>query len=198
MKPLLALLGCLAVVACGPPSSAASAKVTVLNPGKGDPLVTAINHGLGSRYTFGLVEGGRLTPVVDASYTRKITLTQGPEVVVYSTELEDIFIEPTAEGEYVWGGSSGVVVAPVLSIKLPLKQDLEWETADENGVPFYHYRVEAQERVDVPAGTFLAARTLQLNLRSSTAVTRWYAEEVGLVQRENSLLLRYELTREAP
>jgi hypothetical protein len=191
-------LACCFGAACGPPSSASSAKVTVVDPGYGEPFVAAINHGLGSRYTFGVVEAGRLAPVVDASYTRTITLTQGPQVVVYSTALEDIFIEPTAEGEYVWGGSSGLVQMPVLSIKLPLKQDLEWETADENGVPFYHYRVEAQERVDVPAGTFLAARTVQLNLRTSVAVTRWYAEEVGLVQRDNSLLLRYELTRETP
>ncbi len=109
-----------------------------------------------------------------------------------------MFLETKPEGEFVWGGSSDLSSGGILQIKLPLKQDLEWETADEKGTPWYRYRVEAIERIDTPAGTFTTARTLQLNLRDSSSVTRWYADEVGLVQRNNSVLLRYQLTREAP
>ncbi len=184
------------LAACGP--GAGNAKYVIINGGTGDDVVKTINTTVGSRYTFGLVQDQVLRGLgADSAYTRRTTLSQGPEVVVYSTTDEDVYLEPTADGQLTWGGSSGVLASAILSIKLPLKQDLEWETYDEKGVAFYRYRVEAVERVDVPAGTFLTARTVQLNLRTSTSVTRWYADEVGLVQRSNSLLLAYELNRSA-
>jgi hypothetical protein len=185
------------VMACGP--GAGNARYVIVNAGKGDDIVKTINTTVGSRFTFGLVQDQLLRGLgADSAYTRRITLSQGPEVVVYSTSDEDVYVEPTPDGQLTWGGSGGVQPSGILSIKLPLRQDLEWETYDEKGVPWYHYQVEAVERVDVPAGTFLAARTIQLNLRTSTSVTRWYADEVGLVQRSNSLLLAYELNRSAP
>lgn len=188
-------------LACGPgPGGAGKAKFTILNEGKGDPVVTKINRQIGSRFSFALLQMGKLQGLgADTFYTKNITLDQGANVVVYSTPDEDVYIESASEGDFIWGGSSGVLTAPQLNVRLPLKQDSEWETADENGVPFYRFRVEAIERIDVPAGTFMAARTLQINLKGGGApVTRWYAEEVGLVQRNESILLRYELNRGAP
>lgn len=194
MKRALLLL---AACACGPGSG--GARYAIVNPGTGEAIVSTINTVIGSRFTFGLLINQQLQGLgADSAYTRHVTLSSGPEVVVYSTPDEDVFIEPTADGQLTWGGTSGVLPSAILSIKLPLKQDLEWETYDEKGVAFYHYRVEAVERVDVPAGTFVTARTLQLNLRTSTSVTRWYADEVGLVQRSDSLLLAYELNRSSP
>jgi hypothetical protein len=190
-----ACLVLLLLCACG----SGVGRYSVINGGTGDAVVSTINTTVGSRFTFGLLVDQKLQGLgADSAYTRHITLTSGDDVVVYTTGDEDVYVESTGDGQLTWGGSSGVVASPILSIKLPLKQDLEWETYDEKGVPFYRYRVEAVERVDVPAGTFLTARTLQLNLRTSTSVTRWYADEVGLVQRSDSLLLAYELNRSAP
>jgi hypothetical protein len=196
--PLLLLLPLVLVgSACGP--GAGPARYSIVNLGTGEAIVKTINTTVGSRFTFGLVVDQQLRGLgADSAYTRRITLSSGVEAVVYSSPDEDVYVEPTGDGQLTWGGSSGVLPSAILSIKLPLKQDLEWETYDEKGVPWYHYQVEAVERVDVPAGTFVAARTLQLNLRTSTSVTRWYADEVGLVQRSNSLLLAYELNRSAP
>ena len=192
---LVVALSALWLLACGP---AGAAKFTVVNPGKGDAVVTNINHAIGSRFTYGLMEDGKLTPLEgDGVYTRKVTLTGGAEVVVYSTPDDDVYLQFDGDDEYTWGSTTDLADSPVLSLKLPLKQDLEWETADQNGTPFYRYRVEAIERVAVPAGTFLTARTVQLNLRQKTVVTRWYTQEVGMVQRNNSVLLRYSLAQEA-
>jgi hypothetical protein len=192
-------------LACGP-SGTANAKFTIVNQGTGEPLVSKINHAIGTRYTYAVLQSDATDPTKvtvnglsgDAVYTRKITLDQGPEVLVYSTPLEDVYIEVVPDGELTWGGNTQIASAPILNLKLPLKQDLEWETSDEKGTPFYRFRVEASERIDVPAGTFQTARVLQSNLRQGTSVTRWFAEEVGMVQRNNSVLLRYELNREAP
>jgi hypothetical protein len=189
------------LLSCGPgPGGAGKAKFTILNEGKGDAVVTNINRSIGSRFSFALLDMGKLKGLgADSAYTRNITLEQGANVVVYSTHDEDVYIESASDGDFIWGGSLGILSAPQLNVRLPLKQDLEWETADENGVPFYRFKVEAIERIDVPAGTFVTARTLQINLKGGGApVTRWYAEDVGLVQRNESILLRYQLNSEAP
>lgn len=194
--PLSSAVSLMLLVACGPGGGVAPFRI--VNAGTGDAVVTQVNRVVGTRLTYGLMTDGKLTPLGDAVYTRRITLTNGPEVVVYSTPDEDVYIQMTNDGEYTWGGNTDLAESPVLSLKLPLKQDLEWETYDAKGTPFYHYKVEAIERVDVPAGTFTTARVIQLNLRQSTTVTRWYAQDVGMVQRNNSILLRYELVKETP
>lgn len=197
MRPSL-LLACVALgAACGP----GAGLYTVLDEGSGEPLVTHVNHAVGSRYVFGLMgTDGTVTGLSDAAYTGTTTLTGGPDVLVYATPDGDVFLEVSADGNltFTWGSQGDLATAPQLLLRLPLRLGTRWRTVDEKGTPFYEFRVEAAERVTVPAGTFDTARLTQLNLRQGTQVNRWYAQDVGLVQRNESLLFSYTLAPEAP
>ncbi len=194
MKPTFLLLVVLS--GCGPGAS----QYRVLSEGTGEAVVTHINHAIGSRYFFGLVgDEGKVKQFAEASYTGRTTLTGGPEVLVYATPDGDVFLEYAGVDDalqYTWGDSTDLGDAPVLSMRLPLRLGTAWRTFDAKGTPFYEYRVEAVERVTVPAGTFETARLAQLNLRAGTQVNRWYANDVGLVQRNESLLFSYTLAAE--
>lgn len=185
----------LLLTACGP----AAAQYKILDDGSGPAAVSRITHTIGSRYVFGLMDAqGAVSAINEASYTGHTTLTGGPEVVVYGTPDGDVFLQFTDSLEFTWGDDSGLADSPVLSMRLPLKLGTRWRTFDAKGTPFYEYRVEALERVTVPAGTFDTARLVQLNLRQGTQVNRWFTDDVGLVQRENSLLFSYSLASESP
>jgi hypothetical protein len=189
----------LACSACGP----SVAQFTVLSEGTGEAVVTHINHAIGNRYTFGLmdpVDVGKVSQLLEGSYTGTTTLTGGQEVLIYATAAGDVLLSHSGVGdalEFTWGDDTDLAAAPVLSLRLPLKLGAAWRTFDEKGTPFYEYRVEQLERVTVPAGTFDTARVAQLNLRQGTQVNRWYTQEVGLVQRNQSLLFAYTLAPEA-
>lgn len=193
-RALFSLL--MALGGCGP----GVAQYRVLDEGTGEPVVKHINRAVGSRYLFGLMDTmGKVSGLSEASYTGHTTLTGGPEVLVYGTADGDVFLEYSADGllEFTWGDDSDVVTSPVLSLRLPLKLGSAWRTFDEKGTPFYEYRVEAVERVTVPAGTFDTARVAQLNLRQGTQVNRWFTEDIGLVQRNESLLFSWSLSPES-
>lgn len=182
---------------CGP----GAGLYTVLDEGQGEPVVTHINRAVGSSYLFGVMGAdGQVVTLNHAAYTGHTTLTGGPEVLVYATPAGDVFLELSADGneELVWGSNGDLATAPQLALRLPLRLGTRWRTNDEKGTPFYEYRVELIERVAVPAGTFEAAKLVQLNLRQGTQVDRWYAQDVGLVQRDESLLFSYSLAPEAP
>jgi|GEM_PF-3071343 hypothetical protein len=191
---LLALL----VTACGP----GNAQYTILDEGSGEPIVTHIRRTVGSRFLFGqMTTDGKVGALGEASYTGHVTLTDGPEVLVYGTLDGDVFLQYSGLDdalEFTWGDSTSLADAPVLSMRLPLKLGTRWRTFDAKGTPFYEYRVETVERVTVPAGTFDTARLTQLNLRAGTQVNRWFTNDVGLVQRNESLLFSYSLAPEAP
>ena len=193
---VLVSLGLL-LCACGP----GGGLFTVLDEGTGEPVVTHINRAVGSSYVFGLMDAtGKVSSTSNAAYTGHTTLTGGPEVLVYSTPDGDVFLEHSADGnqEFVWGSNGDLATAPQLAIRLPLRLGTRWRTNDEKGTAFYEFRVETVERVTVPAGTFDTAKLVQLNLRQGTQVDRWYAQDVGLVQRNQSLLFSYSLAQETP
>lgn len=190
---------CLGVLlaGCGPGASL----FTVLDEGTGEPAVTSVNRAIGSSYVFGILDPqGQVSALNAAAYTGRTTLTGGPEVLVYATPSGDVFLELAAGGsqEFVWGSTGDLTSAPQLALRLPLRLGTRWRTFDEKGTPFYEYRVELLERVTVPAGTFDTAKLVQLNLRQGTQVDRWYTQDVGLVQRNDSLLFSYSLASEAP
>lgn len=186
-----------ALSGCGP----GAGLFTVLDEGQGEPVVTHVNRAVGSSYVFAVMDAqGTVARLNPAAYTGHTTLTDGPEVLVFATPDGDVFLELSADGnqEFVWGSNGDLATAPQLALRLPLRLGSRWRTTDEKGTPFYEYRVEVIERITVPAGTFEAAKLVQLNLRQGTQVDRWYAQDVGLVQRNESLLFSFSLAPEAP
>lgn len=191
MRPLLALA--LALVACGPPGSE-SARFRVLEAGAGDALVSRINREVGTRHTLSTDEG-----LLESVITRRQRLESGAEVAVISTPQGELLVQPLPDGELSWGTADETSDSPILTLRLPLRLGLRWETADARGVPFYEFHVTAAEEVVVPAGRFATARVQQHNLRTGELADRWYADDVGQVQRASpaAVLVRYTLVTEA-
>lgn len=191
----------LALVACGPPGSE-QARFRVLEPGTGAPVVTRINRNVGTRQT--LVARNPVNgqdQALEGVISGRQVLGSGAEVAVYSTPDGELLIQTTPEGELAWGTAEEPEDSPILTVKLPLRLGLRWDTSDGRGVPFYEFHVTAAEEVIVPAGRFDTARVQQVNLRTGEVIDRWYAEDVGQVQRANpaAVLLRYVLvTEETP
>lgn len=195
----LTLLLPLALAACGPPGSEL-ARFRVLEPGSGEPVVTRINRNVGTRQTLLAEDASRGDDAaLEGVISRRQVLASGAEVAVYSTPGAELLIQTTPDGELSWGTAEETDDSPILTVKLPLRLGLRWDTADARGVPFYEFHVTALEAVVVPAGRFDTARVQQVNLRTGEVSERWYAEDVGQVQRANpaAVLLRYALVTEA-
>ena len=87
------------------------------------------------------------------------------------------------------GRSEITIEKPFFKIKDILKKDDEWEglgQAEENP-PKYHYLVEEENEVEVPAGKFKAWKVhvkIESGDRHTSDSYEWYAKGVGLVKAE--------------
>ena len=90
------------------------------------------------------------------------------------------------------GRSQMDVETPFFKLKRDLKKDDEWvgeAKASENPAK-HHYRVEREEEVQVPAGTFKAVKVavkIESGTRNVAEGHEWYARNVGLVKSEMTL-----------
>jgi hypothetical protein len=169
--------------ACGP-SGASAAIFKLINAGEGSDLVTHISDAPGSRWLYLVSGGGINQSVSDTRYLDTFQLPEGPLVERYITEGQVIYLEQSPEGRYYWGSSDGDVLKhPLVELSYPLRLNRTWQTGNENYPDWYQYSVDGVETLETPAGTYEAVRLLQFNSRSGNTVTRWFAENVGMVQR---------------
>ena len=90
------------------------------------------------------------------------------------------------------GKSELDVEKPFFKLKSPLRKDDEWEgdaKAEENPV-HEHFRVDGEETVEVPAGTFKAVKVMvkiESGQRNVAEGYEWYARKVGMVKSEMTL-----------
>lgn len=196
------LLGLL--VGCGPAGNAEQrARVKLIAEGEGEPVVTALDHQPGLRLTYELRTSPALVSVSETWWKQGFTLDNGVAVDVQVSDDEDTYFEHRATGRYLWGGNvTGALDPPLLQVRLPLRVGTEWETGDEATPGWYHYRVERAEQFETAAGVFTTARVYQLNTKSAQAVTRWYANGLGMVGRSSgdvtTRLVRFVRPLEAP
>lgn len=90
------------------------------------------------------------------------------------------------------GPSVFPVEAPFFRLKDPLRKDDEWKgaTKGSENAPRYHYIVEGEADVEVPAGKFKAWKVkykIQRGERHTAEGTEWYARNAGLVRSEMSI-----------
>ncbi len=200
MSPTRCAFAILALSACGPSATQAS-KFKVLSAGTGDAVVKGLDTTPGTRFTMAITSNPAplvTPPAVETAYAPGFTLDNGAHVEVFVTETQDLYLETNADGQFLWGAhDTGVLEAPLLQIRLPLQQGTSWETGDQATPGWYRYDTEAIEPLDTPAGTFTTARVLQTNTKTGEVVTRWYADQVGLVKRHgnglDTVLLRVVL-----
>jgi hypothetical protein len=179
------LLGALFCAACGPPSSEGFAVFELLNAGEGEPLLTRLNFSPAARWTYAVsdAEGG-VYESSDTFYSGTVTLENGVVAQRYVTGLQVIYQEETEAGQYLWGSSDGdLFERPITQLSYPLRTNREWKTGTVETPDLYRYKVERVETLETPAGRFEAIRVLQLNTDTTDLVTRWYVEDVGMVQR---------------
>ncbi len=90
------------------------------------------------------------------------------------------------------GPSVFPVEAPFFRLKSPLRKDDEWkgEAKGSENAPRYHYIVEGEAEVEVPAGKYKAWKIkykIQRGERHTAEGTEWYAKNVGLVKSEMTI-----------
>lgn len=90
------------------------------------------------------------------------------------------------------GRSEMDVDKPFFKLKRELKKDDEWEgdaKASENPA-HYHFRVDQEEDVEVPAGKYKAIKVavkIESGLKNVAEGFEWYAKGVGMVKSEMTL-----------
>jgi len=198
MRPLWLLLS---LVACGPADGSSASIFELASPGDGEDLVKHIHDSPGDRRLYAVL--AETMSAAETYYDGMVQIPGGPLASRYVTEGQTLYQEQTAEGLYYWGSSGGdLLVNPLVELSYPLKLNRAWSTGDSIYPRWYQYRVEAIETIETPAGTFRTARVVMYNTRANSTVTRWYADEIGLVQREarappdsliKTVLLRYQL-----
>jgi hypothetical protein len=179
------LLSAWLCAACGPPSSEGFAVFELINAGEGEPLLRHLNFSQVARWTYAIsdVKNDQFY-AEDTFYSGTVTLENGVVANRYVTGLQVIYQEETEAGQYLWGSSDGdLFERPITQLSYPLRANREWKTGTVETPDLYRYRVERVETLETPAGTFVATRVLQLNTDTTELVTRWYVEDVGMVQR---------------
>lgn len=190
----------IALTACGPAGGASISIFSLTTPGEGEDVMKHLHDAPADRRLYAVFAD--LVTAGETYFDGTVQIPGGPLASRYVTEGQVIYQEQTAEGLYYWGSSSGDLMAtPLVELSYPLKLNRAWTTGTATYPRWYQYRVEAVETVETPAGTFKTARVVMHNSRAYSTVTRWYADEIGLVQREaispdstvKTVLLHYQL-----
>ncbi len=191
----------LALIACGPPGGSAVSVFTLKQGGDGPDLVKHINRSPSARWLYQVTVSG-FSSASENYFEGTVQIPDGPVVDRLVTETQVVYQEQSDSGQYYWGSSDGDLLQhPLVTLSYPLKVNRAWSTGTAAFPEWYQYSVEAVEKVETPAGTFDAARVVQFNSRANSTVTRWYVDDLGLVQRSaetgngvsTTLLLSYQL-----
>ncbi len=175
---------CCLLAGCAPSGSGA-AIFSLKNVGSGPDLMTRQAFGPDARWTFIVDEGtGPSGQTISDAYFEGEVDVNGVRCGRYVTDLQVVYLEQTPDGLYNWGSSDGdIYPTPFTLVSYPLRLDREWYSGNEKYPKWYRYLVSAVEPIQTPAGLFQAARVDQLNTRTQERVSRWYVQNIGLVQR---------------
>lgn len=199
-----ALVGvCLMSLACDPGPSTQPV-FAVLDEGSGDALLTELPHTDGSHWAYEVFSdyGNGLSELG----TSEVVLQGSVELdgVTVQRELsgEDIaWVEHRADGVLVHGFGTkdgvGRYSSPAMLLSYPLREGRRWTTGDDDTPERFTFIVTGVVELDLPAGRFSCVRVDSLDVEQGDPTTRFYAEGIGLVAREqigNGAEYRTELT----